>query len=302
MERVIIGKRPVLELALAALLARGHVLLEDVPGVAKTLLAKTLARCFDLRFARVQMTPDLLPADLTGTAVWNEHTRQFEFQRGPIFTQILLADELNRATPRTQAGLLEGMEEHSVSVEGQTHALPTPFFTIATQNPIEQQGVFPLPEAQLDRFLVQLGLGYPDFYQEMAVVKARERGFPLAQLQPVATEQDLANMQTAVDAIHTEPPVLEYLVRVVRATREREEILLGASPRASIGLHHLARSLAWLRGGAFINPDDVQRAAEPVLRHRIVLTPQARLAGQTPDQIIRAVLKSIPAPIYTPTA
>lgn len=300
MEQVIIGKRPVLELVVAALLAGGHVLLEDVPGVAKTLLARTLARSLELKFARVQLTPDLLPADLTGTAVWDDHERRFSFQPGPIFAQLLLADELNRATPRTQAGLLEAMEERHVTVEGQAHALPTPFFVIATQNPIEQQGVFPLPEAQIDRFLVQLSMGYPDFYEELAIVRAQEQGHPLDGLKAVAKAEDLQGAQKALRRVHTDPAVLEYIVQLVRATREHEQIVLGASPRAALGLHHLARALAWMRGATYIRPDDVQRAAVPVLRHRLVLTPQARLAGQAPEQILSGVLREIPAPILEP--
>ncbi|HOE96806.1 MAG TPA: MoxR family ATPase [Candidatus Sumerlaeota bacterium] len=299
METVIVGKRPVLELVLAAMLAGGHVLIEDRPGVAKTLLARTLARVFTLEFSRVQLTPDLLPSDLTGTGIWNEHERAFVFQPGPIFGQIVLADELNRATPRTQAGLLEAMEERAVTVDGVRHPLPAPFFVIATQNPIEQQGVFPLPEAQLDRFLIQVAMGYPGYEDEVRIVMDQAAGHPLDELKPVAGARDFAELAAAVQQVHTDDSVLGYLVRLARATRERDDLLLGASPRASLALHHMARTLAAIRGERFLRPDHVKAVAPAVLRHRLILTPQARLAGVAPDDIIEELLAEVEAPIYT---
>jgi MoxR-like ATPase len=298
METVIVGKRPVLELVLAAMLADGHVLIEDVPGVAKTMVARVLARTFDLEFGRVQMTPDLLPADLTGTGVWDEHEKTFIFRPGPIFTQILLVDEINRATPRTQAGLLEAMEERAVSAEGQRHRLAPPFFVIATQNPVEQLGVFPLPEAQLDRFLIRIGMGYPEFVDEMRIVEAQVKAHPLESLAPLATLEDLNHMRARATALHTDPSVMDYLVRMVRATRQREDVLLGASPRASLGLHRMARALASIHGAGFVRPDHVKQAAPAVMRHRIILTPQARLAGMTTDQVIEAILNNTEAPLH----
>ena len=298
LEQVILGKRPVLELVLAAMLARGHVLLEDVPGLGKTILARSLARTFNLGFSRVQLTPDLLPADLTGTGIWNPDARAFAFQPGPIFTPILLADELNRATPRTQSGLLEAMEERCVTVDGVRHTLPPPFFVIATQNPIEQHGVFPLPEAQLDRFLIQVGLGYPAHQDEMGIVMAQLQSHPIDALQPLASMGDYQALCDGVNHVHTSAAVLEYLVLLVRSTRVRDDLTLGASPRASLALHHLARALAFVNGSRFVLPDHVKAAAPAVLRHRLILTPQARLAGTRPDTIIQSILEDIPAPIY----
>ncbi|MEN6626842.1 MAG: MoxR family ATPase [Candidatus Sumerlaeia bacterium] len=299
MERVIVGKRPVLELVLAAMLAEGHVLIEDVPGVAKTLLARTVARTFNLSYSRVQLTPDLLPADLTGTGIWDETVRQFRFQPGPVFCQILLADELNRATPRTQAGLLEAMEEQAVTEGGNRHPLPRPFFVLATQNPIEQQGVFPLPEAQLDRFLIQISMGYPEAEDELAIVLAQAQGHPIDKLASIAGLSDFQQMREASMRLHIDPTVGEYIVRLVRATREREELLLGASPRASIGLHRLARALAYVEESEYVLPDHVKLAAPAVLRHRLMLTPQARLAGLKTDQVIETLLDRVEVPIYT---
>lgn len=299
MERVIVGKRDRLELVLASMLAGGHVLIEDVPGVAKTVVARTLARLFAMDFSRVQMTPDLLPADLTGTGIWDETTREFTFQHGPIFAQILLVDELNRATPRTQSGLLEAMEEHTVSADGQRHPLPEPFFVIATQNPLEQQGVFPLPEAQLDRFLIQTALGYPTLDDEVRIVHAQSRQHPLESLEPLVDAETVRNWQEQAMSLHTDASIMDYLVRLVRSTRHHQEIALGASPRASLGLHRLARALAFIRSEAFVTPDHVKDAAIPVLQHRICLHPQARLAGRNPCNVIEQILDEVQPPIYT---
>ncbi len=297
-ERVIVGKREPLTMMLAALIADGHVLIEDVPGVAKTIAARTLARSFDLSFARVQMTPDLLPADLTGTSVWDEQKRDFIFRPGPIFAQVLLADELNRATPRTQSGLLEAMEERAVSAEGRRHPLPDPFFVIATQNPIEQFGVFPLPEAQIDRFLIQISMGYPSLEEEIAVVEAQSKSHPLESIGPILSVEGLVRLREEATAIHVAPSVLDYMVRIVRATRQRQEAALGASPRASLALHRLSRALALMNGENFVRPDHVKRAAPAVLRHRLILNPQARLSGLKSDDVIAKILESVEAPIY----
>lgn len=298
LEQVIVGKREPLTFMLAALIADGHVLIEDVPGVAKTLAARTLAKSFSLSFSRIQMTPDLLPADLTGSSVWDEQKREFVFRPGPIFAQVLLVDELNRATPRTQSGLLEAMEERSVSADGRRYEVPSPFFVIATQNPIEQSGVFPLPEAQLDRFLVQIRMGYPSLEDEVAVVSAQKKSHPIESLQAVVDSETLREFRATASAIYVDPSVMDYLVRIVRATRSRVEIALGASPRASIGLHHLSRALAFIDGEAFVRPDHVKRAAPAVLRHRLILTPQARLGGTQVDEVIQTILDSIEVPIY----
>jgi MoxR-like ATPase len=300
LERVVVGKRPTLVLMLAALLADGHVLIEDVPGLAKTLAARALARILSLRFARAQMTPDLLPADLTGTSIWDEQKKEFVFRPGPIFTQVLLVDELNRATPRTQAGLLEAMEERTVSAEGKRHDLPQPFFVIATQNPIEQFGVFPLPEAQLDRFLIHLGMGYPTEEEERAIVHAQRLAHPLESLEPLLDAAGLARLREAARVVHVSEPVLDYIVKITRSTRGRDQIALGASPRASIAMHRMGRALALIEGEQFVRPDHVKRVAPAVLRHRIILTPQARLAGASADEIIRRLLDSIEAPVYEP--
>ncbi len=297
-EQVIIGKREPLKLILAAMIADGHALLEDVPGVAKTLAARVLARSFDLRFSRIQMTPDLLPADLTGSTIWDEKKQEFVFRPGPIFAQVLLADELNRATPRTQSGLLEAMEERVVTADGRRYALPKPFFVIATQNPIEQAGVFPLPEAQVDRFLIQIAMGYPDFDDETAIVSAQAHGHPIEALRPAFTAQTLLEWRAVAQSVYVDPSVLDYIVRIVRATRDRPEVVLGVSPRGSIGLHHLARALALMDNEVFVRPDHVKAAAPAVLRHRLVLTPQARLGGTRPDEVIAEILHSVEAPIH----
>lgn len=299
LEEVVIGKRDVLELIFAALIADGHVLIEDVPGLAKTIAARALAKSIALEFGRVQMTPDLLPADLTGTGIWDEHEREFAFRKGPIFANVLLADELNRATPRTQAGLLEAMEERHVTADGVRHKLPAPFFVMATQNPIEQFGVFPLPEAQLDRFLVQVSMGYPAAAEdEVAILKAQAIRHPIDDLESSMTADELLELRKEAREIHVSDPVMNYIVELVRATRNREEVSVGASPRASIALHRMARAIALIQGESFVRPDHVKQAAPAVLRHRIILTPQSRLAGATRDEIIAIILSIVDAPVY----
>ncbi|MCX7717627.1 MAG: AAA family ATPase, partial [Candidatus Sumerlaeaceae bacterium] len=257
--RVIIGKSDVIELAVTALLARGHVLIEDVPGLGKTLLARSLARSIDGRFQRVQFTPDLLPSDVTGTAIYNERDRVFEFRHGPIFANIFLGDELNRATPRTQSSLLEAMEERQVSADGQTHRLPPLFFVIATQNPVEQQGVYPLPEAQLDRFLMRLAVGYPEPQDEADIVRSQLQAQPIEALEPVATVDEVVALQQEVRRVHVDETVLEYVVRLVTATRRHGDLLLGASPRASLGLTVAAQALAFLGDSSYVSPDHIKR-------------------------------------------
>jgi len=295
--RCIVGKDREVRLVVAALLARGHILIEDVPGVGKTLLARALARSIDARFCRVQFTPDLLPSDITGVSIYNQKERRFEFRRGPVFTQILLADELNRATPRTQSALLECMGERQVSVDGTTYPMDELFFVIATQNPIEQHGVYNLPEAQLDRFLMKIELGYPGVGEEVTVVIAQERSHPLESLEPVVSVGDVLEAQEAIKEIYVDRSITEYIARLVAATRRHPSLLLGASPRASLALFRLAQAWSAIEGRNYVDPDTIKMLAHPVLRHRVILTPQAHLAGTTPDQIISQVLEQVPVPV-----
>jgi len=299
MARVVVGKSDAVELVLVALLADGHILLEDVPGVGKTLIAKTFARSFGGIFKRVQFTPDLLPADITGFNVYNQKSGQFNFQEGPVITHILLADEINRAIPRTQASLLESMEERQVTVDGATYTLPRPFFVMATQNPIELEGTFPLPEAQLDRFLLKIHVGYPDKVEELSMLERFRTIDPLAQLEPVATADDLARMQEARRHIHISGPVREYITDIVRATRTSRTFRLGASPRGSMGLMRAAQGLAAVRGREYVLPDDIKYLVLPVLAHRLILKEAEQLRGQTAGQLLEEIIRDIPVP--TPT-
>ena len=295
--RVIVGKPEVIDLLLVALLCEGHVLLEDVPGVGKTMLAKSLARTLDCRFRRIQFTPDLLPSDITGVAVYSQKSGEFEFRPGPVFANIVLADEINRATPRTQAALLEAMEERQVSAEGETRPLPRPFLVLATQNPVELEGTFPLPEAQLDRFLLRVRLGYPSAEEEGAIVRRFEGSDPLPALRPVIGPEELLRLAAAAGRIHLGDAVLKYAVRIVRATREHADTELGASPRATLALTRAARGLALLRGRAYVIPDDVKALAPAVLTHRLIMAVTAQLQGGGGGAVIDACLQGVSAPV-----
>jgi len=294
-ERVIVGKREVVELVAVALLARGHVLVDDIPGVGKTTLAKSLARALGCDFKRIQFTPDLLPGDLTGVSIFNQKTHEFEFHRGPVFTSVLLADEINRATPKTQSSLLECMDELQVSVDGITHALTEPFFVIATQNPIEYRGTFPLPEAQLDRFLLRLRLGYTSPAEEVQILDRQQLSHPVEAVQPVLAGEEVVRLQTAVRKVFVAAAVKEYVVALVTATRQHPAVALGASPRGSLALLRSAQALAALQGRSFVVPDDVKRLAEAVLSHRVLLR------GESDDgsgsQVIDDALRSVPVPV-----
>lgn len=296
-EEAVITDREILETVLVGLIARGHVLLEDVPGTGKTLTARSMATALGLSFSRIQFTPDLLPADITGTHVFNEQKRSFEFSRGPIFTQILLADEINRAPPKTQAALLEAMEERQVTVDGETHALPDPFFVIATQNPIEMEGTFDLPEAQVDRFMVKSSLGYP---ATSGAVKLLERRLARQQQTPtveeVVTTEQVRALRTAPESIHIETDLLEYIVAITEATRENPHVSVGVSPRGSQRLLEAVRAYAVLRGKEFVTPDDIKTLVPPVLAHRLVLTPEAAVEGMDKREVIQNVLTRVSVP------
>ncbi len=295
--RVIVGKAPIVELLLVALLCEGHVLLEDVPGTGKTTLARALARSIDCAFSRIQFTPDLLPTDVTGLSYFNQKLGDFQFRPGAIFASVLLADEINRATPRTQSALLEAMQERQVTIDGVTRPLPRPFIVLATQNPVELEGTFPLPEAQLDRFMMRLEIGYPAVEDEVEILERYDQADPLAGLQPVAAGDDVLALQRAIRTIHLAGVVRRYVVDIVRATRGTDDIQLGASPRASLALHRGAQALAALRGRDFVRPDDVKELALPVLAHRLILAPEARLRGRSPAEVVRNVVARVPAPV-----
>jgi MoxR-like ATPase len=296
-EKVVIGKRQTLTLALAAYLCEGHVLLEDVPGVAKTMFARALAVSVGCTFKRLQCTPDLLPTDVTGVSIFNQKTAEFEFRPGPIFAQTLLTDEINRATPRTQSALLEAMAERRVSVDGKTYTLKPPFLVIATQNPIDQEGTFPLPEAQLDRFLVRLSLGYPSLEEEGKMLLRLQHGHPIDELQPVARAEDILAAQAAVRDVHLDDKVRTYILQIVHGSRDHEDVLLGASPRASIALFRTAQALAAIGGRDFVLPDDVKRMAQPVLAHRLILKPESRLRKRTSTAVVQEIVADTAVPV-----
>lgn len=298
----IVGKQEALDQMLIALLCQGHVLLEDVPGVGKTLLARSLAAVIGCSFGRVQFTPDVLPSDVTGSSVFNQQSAQFEFRPGPIFTEVLLADEINRATPRTQAALLEAMEERQVTVDGETRPLPRLFFVVATQNPIDLEGTFPLPEAQLDRFLIRVELGYPSLEEEHEILRRFEQHNPLSDLIPVSDAQELIRLQGLRGKVEVGTAVRDYLLGVTRATRLNASVMLGASPRAALALHRAVQARTMLEGRDFALPDDVKALAVPVLAHRIVLNATARMRGLTQADVVRQALASVSTPVEDETA
>ncbi len=295
-DQVIVGKRQAVELVLVALLCRGHVLLEDVPGTGKTVLAKSIARSIGCSFKRIQFTPDLLPSDVTGVSIFNQQSREFEFRPGPVFAQIVLADEINRATPRTQSALLEAMEERQITVDGVTYALPSPFIVLATQNPIEYEGTFPLPEAQLDRFLLRLHLGYPERRDEIAILKRQRHAHPLDSLQPVADIDELLQLQRTITEVYVDDLIEEYIVALVTATRHHEDVYLGASARGSLALYRTAQARAAIRGHDFVTPDDIKALTGAVLGHRMIINPAARIRNVTAGAVLDEILGAVAVP------
>jgi MoxR-like ATPase len=296
LEKVVVGKRHPVELIVVALLCQGHVLIEDVPGVGKTMLARSLAKSLNCTFNRIQFTPDMLPSDVTGVSIFNQATREFEFRPGPIMGQVVLADEINRATPKTQAALLEAMDERQVTVDGATHRLAAPFIVLATQNPIEYEGTFPLPEAQLDRFLMRVRLGYPTAQDEMRVLEQQKFQHPIDTLEPVFGVDELLAAAEAVKRVFVSDSIRRYIVEVISRTRQNADIYLGASPRGSLGLYRAGQALAGLAGREFVLPDDVKSLAEPILGHRIIVTPAARLRELSEDRIIQEIVEKLPVP------
>ena len=294
--KVIVGKQPVIERALAAVIAKGHILIEDVPGVGKTMLAKSISSSIGCSFKRIQFTPDLLPSDIVGVSIYNQSTREFQFRPGPVMAQIVLVDEINRATPKTQSALLEAMEELQVSVDGVTRPLEQPFIVMATQNPIEYEGTFPLPEAQLDRFLMRISLGYPSFTDELSVIEQQEKTHPIDELEAVASPEDVIKLQKAAQNVYVDTAVREYIVGLIEATRNHEDVFLGASPRASLGMFRAVRGMAILRDRDYAIPDDVKELAYAVLAHRLILSPAARMRGLHTEQVIDGLLESVAVP------
>jgi MoxR-like ATPase len=295
-EKVIIGKRSVLELVTVGLLSEGHILIDDVPGVGKTMLARSLARSLGCTFKRIQFTPDMLPSDVTGVSIFNQSTREFEFRPGPVMSQIVLADEINRTTPKTQSALLEAMQEGQITVDGETHLLPSPFVVLATQNPIDYEGTFPLPEAQLDRFLLRVHLGYPQKRDEMRILDSQEHHHPLVDIGQVASVDELIQAQEKVKAVYVSSSMKDYIVELSRQTRAHEEVYLGVSPRGSLALFKASKAIAAIRGRDYVLPDDIKMLAAPTLAHRLILAPSARLQDLKSAQILAEIIGKVGVP------
>jgi len=296
LEKVIVGKRASVDMIIIGLLCQGHLLIEDVPGVGKTMLARSLAKSLGCSFSRIQFTPDMLPSDVTGVSIFNQETRQFEYRPGPLMAQIVLADEINRATPKTQSALLEAMEERQITVDGITHTLAQPFMVMATQNPIEYEGTFPLPEAQLDRFLLRVRLGYPSMNDEIRVLEQQRLRHPILDLQAVLQLDELQQIQEAIKEIYVAPPVNRYIVELTRQTREHSDIYLGSSPRGSLGLYRAGQARAAMLGRTYVLPDDIKALAVPVLAHRMVVSPAARLRNLSSEKIVQEIMNNLAVP------
>ncbi len=295
-ERVIVGKSRAVELGVIALMCEGHALIEDVPGVGKTMLARSIARSVGSTFKRIQFTPDLLPTDVTGVSIYNQQTGEFEFREGPIIAQMVLADEVNRATPKTQSAMLEAMDEQQVTVEGITHTVPSPFMVMATQNPVEYEGTFPLPEAQLDRFLLIISLGYPTIEEELEIIERQQMSHPIETLEPVASAQEVIDLQRTIRSIYVDDLVKQYIVNLTNSTRSHPDISLGASPRASLAMYRGGQAIALIRGRDFVLPDDVKYLASPMLSHRMIVSPAARMRGISSPEVVEAILEQTPVP------
>lgn len=298
-EKVIVGKRKTLEMTVIGLFCQGHILIEDVPGVGKTVLAKSLASSLGISFSRIQFTPDMLPSDITGVSIYNQVSKKFEFRPGPIMSQIVLADEINRATPKTQSALLEAMEERQTTVDGVTHPLPKPFLVMATQNPIEYEGTFPLPEAQLDRFFMKISIGYPSIMDEIRILEMQQLDHPINTLEPVISLDELANIQELVKKVHVSTPIKRYIVDLTRATRSNKDLYLGASPRGSLSLFKGAQAKAAISGRDYVLPDDIKALANNILSHRIIVSPATRLNDVDPSQVLEEILNNLPVPVGT---
>jgi MoxR-like ATPase len=296
LKKVIVGKSDVIDLVIIGMLSQGHILIEDVPGVGKTMLARSLSRSIGCSFKRIQFTPDMLPSDVTGVSIFNQVSREFEFRAGPIIANIVLADEINRATPKTQSALLEAMEERQVTVEGVTHKLDKPFMVLATQNPIEYEGTFQLPEAQLDRFLIRIRIGYPDISDEINILDLQQIRHPIESLNSIVSTEELLEMQDTIKHVYIAPVLKRYIVEIIRATRTNDDVYLGSSPRGSLALYRTSQALAAIKGRDYVLPDDIKYLAEFVLAHRLVIEPAARLKNISAEVIIKEILAGLPVP------